>query len=254
MSSCGQPCVLITIPISHYCEKARWALDRAGVRYREKAHLQLIHWLAVRRAGGGTTVPVLVCGDRVLADSADIVDDADANAPPGQRLYPDDPGAAAEVRALQRDFDTRLGPHGRRWMYNEIRGRRDLAIAYACTGVPAWERRTLTLAYPAIVRVIDRFLDITATTAAQSEAEVRKVFDNVAKRLSDDRRYLCGDRFTAADLTFAALAASVLMPPEYAVPLPQPEELPVAMAAVVREFRAHPAGAYALAMFREERR
>jgi glutathione S-transferase len=254
MSSRGQSCVLITIPISHYCEKARWALDRAGVKYREQAHLQLIHWLAVRRAGGGTTVPVLVCGDRVLADSAEIVDEADASAPPDRRLYPDDPDAAAEVRALQRDFDANLGPHGRRWMYYEMRGRRDLAIAYACTGVPTWERRALALAYPAIVRVIDRFLDITASTAAQSKAEVQMVFDAVAQRLSDERRYLCGDRFTAADLAFAALAASVLMPPEYGVPLPQPEELPVAMAAVVREFRAHPAGAYALAMFRDERR
>ena len=43
------------------------------------------------------------------------------------------------------------------------------------------------------------------------------------------------------------------MPPEYGVPLPQPEELPAAMAATVRELRAHPAGAHALRMFREER-
>lgn len=139
-------------------------------------------------------------------------------------------------------------------MYNEIRGRRDLAMAYGCAGVPAWERRALALAYPAAVRVIDRFLDITPTTAAASLAQVRAIFDGVAKRLSDDRPYLCGDRFTAADLTFAALAASVLMPPEYGVPLPQPDELPLAMAAVVREFRAHPAGAHALTMFRDERR
>jgi glutathione S-transferase len=254
MSSSGQRCVLITIPISHYCEKARWALDRTGVRYREQAHLQLIHWLAVRRAGGGRTAPVLVCGDRVLADSAEIVDEADANAPPGQRLYPENPGAAEEVRALERDFDANLGPHGRRWMYNAMRGRRDLAIAYACTGVPAWERRALPLAYPAVARMIDRYLDITPATAAYSEAQVRMTFDAVAERVSDDRPYLCGDRFTAADLTFAALAASVLMPPEYGVPLPQPEELPVAMAEAVREFRAHPAGAHALAMFRDERR
>jgi glutathione S-transferase len=248
------PCVLITIPISHYCEKARWALDRANVAYREQAHLQLIHWLAVRRAGGGRTAPVLVCGDRVLADSADIVNEADAKAPPGQRLYPDDPGAAAEVRALERDFDANLGPDGRRWMYNEMRGRRDLAIAYGCTGVPTWERRALALGYPAVIRVIDRYLDITPATAAQSVAQVWMTFDAVAKQLSDGRPYLCGDWFTAADLTFAALAASVLMPPEYGVPLPQPEELPEGMAAVVREFRAHPAGAHALTMFRDERR
>ncbi len=254
MSASASNCVLITIPISHYCEKARWALDRAGVGYREQAHLQLIHWVAVRRGGGGRTAPVFVCGDRVLADSADIVDEADAHAPPDRRLYPDDPNAAEEVRSLERDFDANLGPDGRRWMYNGLRGRRDLAVAYGCTGVPTWERRALSMAYPVLIRVIDRYLDITPAAAAESEARVRATFDSVAEKLSDGRPYLCGERFTAADLTFAALSAAVLMPPEYGVPLPQPDELPVAAAAVVRELREHPAGAHALAMFRDERR
>ncbi|MGH2965579.1 MAG: glutathione S-transferase family protein [Solirubrobacterales bacterium] len=254
MNADGSPCVLITIPISHYCEKARWALDRAGVRYRERPHLQLIHWLAVWRAGGGRTAPVLVCGERVLADSAEIVAEADARAPEGRRLYPEDPAQATEARELEREFDERLGPQGRLWMYDALRGRRDIAIAYACTGVPAWERRALPVAYPVVTRVIDRYLDITPATAARSAAEVRAVFAAVAERLSDGRPFLCGDRFTAADLTFAALAAAVLMPPEYGVPLPQPEELPEPMAAVVRELRSHPAGAHAMAMFATERR
>jgi glutathione S-transferase len=250
----GSPCILITIPISHYCEKARWALDRAGIRYVERAHLQLIHRVAVRRAGGGTTAPVLVYGDRVLADSSDILNAVDARTPEDRRLYPSDPSRAAEVRALQHEFDTRLGPQGRRWMYNGLRGRRDIAIAYACTGVPTWERRALPLAYPIVARAIDRVLDVTPATAARAETEVREIFDGLAERLRDGRPYLCGERFTAADLTFASLAASVLMPPEYGVPLPQPEELPRSMAAVVRELRGHPAGAHALAMFRSERR
>jgi glutathione S-transferase len=247
-------CTLITIPISHYCEKARWALDRTGVHYEERAHLQIFHWLAVRRAGGGKTAPVLVWGDRVLADSADILAAADAQAPADRRLFPDEPGAAAEVRELQRDFDAHLGPHGRRWMYDGLRGHRDIAIAYGCTGVPSWQRRALPLVYPIAARTIDRYLDVSPATAAKSEAVVRSVFDQVAQRLDDGRPYLCGDRFTAADLTFASLAAPMLMPPEYGVPLPQPEELPAPMAAAVREFRAHPAGTHALAMFREERR
>ena len=247
-------CELVTIPISHYCEKARWALDRAGVSYRERAHLQGIHRRAARRAGGGSTVPVLVCGGEVMAESPAIVAFADARGRPERALYPDDPGQAAETRALERDFDLRLGPHGRRWMYHEIRRRRDLVLAYACTGVPAWERRLLPVAYPAVVRLIDRHLDITPATAARSLSEVRATFDAVAARLGDGRPFLMGDRFSAADLTFAALAAAVLMPPEYAVPLPQPDELPAGMAAVVRELRAHPAGAHALAMFRDERR
>jgi glutathione S-transferase len=246
--------VLITIPISHYCEKARWALDRAGITYEERAHLQVIHWIPVARAGGRKTAPVLVWGDRVFADSADILEEASAKGPPDRSLFPDDPAAAAEVRGLQRDFDTRLGPEGRKWMYNSLRGRRDIAIAYGCTGVPAWQRRALPLAYPVAARIIDRYLDVTPAGAARAEAAVRAVFDAVAKRLGDGRPYLCGELFSAADLTFAALAAAVLMPPEYGVPLPQPDELPAAMAATVRELREHPAGAHALRMFREKRR
>lgn len=246
--------VLITIPISHYCEKARWALDRAGVDYQERAHLQVLHWIPVTRAGGNKTAPVLVWGDRVFADSTDIVEAASAKAPPDRSLLPDDPATATEVRALQSDFDARLGPEGRRWMYNSLRGRRDIAIAYGCTGVPAWQRRALPLAYPVAARIIDRYLDVTPATAARAETEVRATFDDVAERLGDGRPYLCGERFSAADLAFASLAAAVLMPPEYGVPLPQPEELPATMATTVRELRAHPAGAHALKMYREERR
>ncbi len=250
----GELPTLITIPISHYCEKARWALDRAGIAYQERAHLQVLHWIPVTRAGGKKTAPVLVWGDRVFADSADIVEEASAKTPPDRSLFPDDSTAATEVRALQSDFDARLGPEGRRWMYNALRGHRDIAVAYGCTGVPAWQRRALPFAYPVAARIIDRYLDVTPATAAQSETTVRETFDAVAERLDDGRPYLCGECFSAADLTFASLAAPMLMPPEYGVPLPQPEDLPVAMAATVRELRTHPAGAYALKMFREERR
>ena len=92
--------VLITIPISHFCEKARWALDRAGISYTERAHLQLLHRFAARRAGGGNTVPVFVCTDGVLGESAEIVDYADAHGPPERRLYPADPNEAAALASI----------------------------------------------------------------------------------------------------------------------------------------------------------
>lgn len=64
---------LLTIPISHFCKKARRALDRAGVGYVEERHVQGIHRIAARRAGGGTTVPVLVTEDGVFAESEVIL-------------------------------------------------------------------------------------------------------------------------------------------------------------------------------------
>jgi glutathione S-transferase len=76
----------------------------------------------------------------------------------------------------------------------------------------------------------------------------------VAGLLADGRPHLCGDRFSAADLTFAALSASVLIPPQYGVSLPGPDALPPETAELVERVRDHPAGRYALAMFAEHRR
>ena len=68
---------LLTIPISHFCEKARWALERAGIDYVEERHVQGIHRIVARRAGGGTTMPVLVTDEGVFAESEDILRYAD---------------------------------------------------------------------------------------------------------------------------------------------------------------------------------
>ncbi len=43
---------LLTIPISHYGERARWALDWAGVDYEETHHLQMFSWFAAFAHGG----------------------------------------------------------------------------------------------------------------------------------------------------------------------------------------------------------
>ena len=155
---------LITIPISHYCEKARWALDRAGLPYRERAHMQCLHWVAVKRAGGGRTVPVLVTEDGVLSESSDILDYANARAPADRRLYPEDAGLEQATRALERDFDARLGPQGRRWLYDGILDRRDLVKTYGPTGVPGWQRAALPVAIAPVKRIINRYLDITPET------------------------------------------------------------------------------------------
>jgi len=244
---------LVTIPISHYCEKARWALDRAGVVYREERHIQGVHQIVARRAGGGRTVPVLVTPDQVLAESADILVWADERTPPDERLFPEEPEARAEVEALCVRFDEVLGPSGRRLMYVLMLPERELMLSFNNAGVPRWEDRFIRVAWPVITKFAARELGIKPGIEREDEGIVWREFDFVAELLSDGRRYLCGERFSAADLTFASLAGPAVVPPEYAVELPQPDVLPSVAKALVERARDHPAGRHALKLFRDHR-
>jgi glutathione S-transferase len=244
---------LVTIPISHYCEKARWALERAGLPYREERHVQGIHRIAARRAGGKATVPVLVTPEGVLGESGEILAWIDEHTPAEHRLFPDHPPERAEVERLCRRFDEGLGPTGRRLMYLHMLTQPKLTLRFNNQGVPPWEDRALRFGWPLAVRWLRRELGIRPGIEAEDEAAVWREFDFVAELLTE-RKHLCGDRFGAADLTFAALSASVVVPPVYGIPLPQPDVLPAQTAALIQRAREHPAGRYALALFADRRR
>jgi glutathione S-transferase len=246
MSETSRRPVLITIPISHYCEKARWALDRAGVAYDERRYLPAIHQARARRHGS-VTVPVLVCEEAgTLRESRDIVAYADAR---GGRIACDD----ADARALADDCDARLGPATRLWIYHALLERPDLTTASMTAGVSAWQKAFWRVGVKPIGVAVTKVLKISDATAVEAERTFRAIFADVDQRLADGRPYLAGETFSIADLTFAALASPLIAPPQYAVPLPAVDDLPPRIADVVREHRASPAGQHALRMFATER-
>jgi glutathione S-transferase len=247
------PARLLTIPISHFCEKARWALQRAGVSYVEEPHLQLVHIAAARRAGGRRTVPVFVARDgEVLADSTDILRWADRRIAAEHRLYPDGE-LGAEAATLEDELDEGLGPDSRLWMYHETLPVVDRLRPWAEAGLPRWEQLAFRGSGPLVRIAISRFLGVNDASAAAALDSVDRVFDDIAERLTDGRRFLLGERFTAADLTFAALSAPMLLPSRYGSPLPPPEAMPAGAANHIRRFRSHAAGVFADRLYREER-
>jgi glutathione S-transferase len=245
------PFRLVTIPFSHYCEKARWALQRLGLEYVEDGHLPMLHWPAALRSGGNRTVPVLVSKAGVFADSTDILRYVDRFVGAEHRLYPDE--HAAEVMALEEEYDRHLGPHTRRWAYQQILPHPQLVLSMSEGQVPEWERQVLRVVFPVAAAMMRRGMDINAQTADRSLERTRQVFAEVGQRLADGRRFLVGNRFTAADLTFAALAVPVLLPAGGPVEPPD-GALPPAAIAVVEELRATPAGKLVQRLYTEERR
>lgn len=243
---------LITIPLSHYCEKARWGLAHAGIDYVEEAHLQVFHYRAVRRYSLEGKVPVLVTETGAVADSTAILQFLDRRLPEPRRLYPEN--ARREIEALEDRFDERLGIETRRWVYFHWldRPRREV-LGIVAQGVPPWERALAPLLYPMMSGYLRRRLAITRENVERGVQLIAAVFDEVAARLGDGRVFLCGDAFTAADIAFASMATPVLLPPEYGIRLPTPEEAPAAARADLRRFREHPAGQFALRLFRDHR-
>lgn len=237
---------LITIPFSHYCEKARWALDLCHVPYEEDGHLPLFHYLAVR---GKKSVPILL-GERMLTDSTDIARWADTKKP--HTLIPRDSRSRWEALALEDDFDRSLGPATRRWGYFHLLPRRDLEDVMV-RGVPKWEALALKVARPLAVGVLTRSLKIDEPGVERSRQKIEATFDAVDERLRDGRGYLCGDRFTIADLTLASLASPILLPREHPFGLPTPEELTPEARDQVQAWRERPAGRHALAMYARHR-
>lgn len=242
----GQPPVLVTIPVSHYCEKARWALDRAGIVYDERRYLPAVHRFATLRHRN-MTAPVLLCPETgMVGESSDIIAYADAR---GARVVCD----CAEARALADDFDERLGPATRLWVYHSLLDHPDLTTIPITDGVSGWQKALWRVGHKPIGLTVKTVLKIDDGSAREAERTFRATFDAVDERLADGRPYLVGDAFSIADLTFAALAAPLIAPPEYAVALPAIETLPPRMAEIVREHRETSAGRHALKMFATER-
>jgi glutathione S-transferase len=241
---------LITIPFSHYCEKARWALDRCDVPYREDGHLPMFHYLPARIAGGKRTVPILVDGKTVIDDSSDIIAWADDKRPTA--LYPANDTDKADARTLEEDFDTHLGPATRRWAYFQILPRKDLD-ALVTKGVPRWEALLLRVTRPLAVGLIKRGLKVDAAGAERSRAKIEDTFARIAQHLADGRKFLIGDRFSVADLTFAALASPVLMPPHHPTAFPPLTELSSEARTQITKWRESPAGELGLRLYRDHR-
>ena len=202
--------IFITIPLSHYCEKARWGLDRTRLPYREDPHVPMLSRLATRRHEGGT-VPLLIHGDMRLTDSTDILVHADACAG-GDVLYPRDTQLRRDVDALEERFDTYLGTHVRRWAYSHLLAEKAMLRELWGRGAPGREAFFLPLIVPIARKLLPRAYKLTPDSIARSLNVVRDIVREVGERLKDGRRYLVADRFTAADLTFAALAAPAIFP------------------------------------------
>jgi glutathione S-transferase len=243
---------LYTFTISHFSEKARWALDCCNVAYEEQRLLPGPHILTTRRFGGATSVPLLCEDGRVVQGSAAIIDFA-ARRPAESGLTPPTAADAERARELEPWLDRELGETLRRFFYFHALAERKLVVELFSQGGPRWARAFYRVGYGPIADRIRKMYAIDAETAQHDRDRLSAALEALEERLAG-RKYLVGDRFSRADLTLAALAAPLCDPPEHPTRWPSDDLYP----RVVSTFRARFAGththAHVLRTYREHRR
>jgi glutathione S-transferase len=181
---------LIELYPSPWSERVRWALEWKRLPYRRREYVPLAGEDDLRRETGIDTVPVLVADGDVVGDSNAALDWLEDHAP-GPALLPGSGRERAQVRAFELAATETLAPAARlvaigRWLAAGMQPFADhFARKYGwSTGAESKGQRLLGAA----------LADLTAAVA--------------------DAPYLVGDGFTRADLTVAAMLATVFGHPD----------------------------------------
>lgn len=243
---------LYTFAISHFAEKARWALDYKRVEYVERVLLPGSHFWVVRRMAPKTSVPVLRDGERIVQGSREIIDYADERWS-GRPLTPQGVEDAERARELERWLDTDLGTTIRRVMYFHVLADRAAVTTLFTQRGPAWGRAFYAAAFPFVRLGIRRMYAIRPETARRDEERLDAGFARLDSLL-DGRRYLVGTAFSRADLTLAALAAPLVGPIEHPTKWPDPSSYPPEVRALRDRFARSRAYEHVLRMYRDHRK
>jgi len=255
---------LVTLVFSHFNEKARWALDYCGVDYEEQRFLPVFSqvgvMVATRGRGGQAdevstrfSTPVLVTSDgQRLCDSTDIARWASkqAMANGADPLFPDD-----EVRELVERYGRGYGADTRRAVFWHAFRSKKAFTKMATANVGPVQALAFRAMSPVNRPAMRKLLEINDEAYARSLAKIREVVEDAGRRL-ERSKYLVGDRFTAADLTFAALSAPILLVTRdegYSATFPSVDDFEPDGRELVDEMRRSRAGKFALEVFRRHR-
>ena len=243
--------ILWHIEISHYNEKARWALDLKGVGHERRALVPGYHMalaLALTR-GQCYTSPILELDGRRIGDSTAIIRALEERYPQPP-LYPAEPVELRRALELEDFFDEELGPYIRRLLFHELRSDRAGAARLAAqVSPPPMKRFPRMSAEYFLALTALRFGAGSAKAAERARRRVLRALDRLEAELGA-KDYLVGERFTVADLTAASLFYPLVLPAEG----PLRPQLPATFARFREPLKGRRGFRWVEEMFRRHRR
>ena len=223
---------LYQFPISHFCEKARWALDYKGLDYEVKNLLPGLHSRTTMKLAKHSSVPILVDGEQAIQGAAEIISYLDDRCP-DKPLTPKDDKTRQQALEWERYLDKEIGIHLRRCAYHILLDHPSVVIGFFTQDGPWYGKLVLKSIFPKLRRAMKERMKINDETAKLSKQYLANATDRLQQHL-ETNKFIVDNRFTRADLTAAALLAPIRMPEKYG--LHWPEQIPGGFQELVEEF------------------
>lgn len=197
---------------SHYCEKARWALDYKNVQYKTKNLLPGLHRIKLRGKVKDTSLPVLLMNGNYIQGSDRIIDFLD-QASPINILTPTHPEQRAEAADWESFASTELATPLSVFHYSNLLETPDLLKQRYISNGPWYAPLYYAITFKRICEAISELYKITKNSAEQAHATIEAGLRKLEQHLHA-RNYLVGNQFSRADLSIAALLSPLAAPPQ----------------------------------------
>jgi glutathione S-transferase len=208
------------IEISHYNEKARWALDHKGIAHRRRAPLPgILHPPVALALSGRPRLPILSIDGERIRDSSAIIAELERRFP-DPPLYPSDRDERGRALAIQDYFDEDVAPLIRRLIFGQLAeapGHARTAVELIGYSLPPG--RAGDIAARGLSRIFTRYYGGTRARVAEDRRRITEGFERLEAEIQPSG-FLVGDRFSVADLAAAALLMHFALPEEVQYPLP----------------------------------
>lgn len=189
--------LLLTLPPSHYCERARWALDLSQIPYDEERLAPGFHILRSKRLGASTTsLPLLVFPDGSICQGSDLILDW--------------VGLAGGDPEIEHRFERQTGPLIRHCLYAGLlsdpqSGIRDVLLRVSSSR----QSKIGRLAWPILKPMMISGMNARLNVLPDLITKVDKELDWFDKLIVERGDCLVANDFGRADLTAASILAPI---------------------------------------------
>lgn len=223
---------LYQFPISHYCEKIRWALEFKNINYKVKNLLPGLHVLKTKKLSPETSLPIVTHDGQAIQGSSEIISYLDKTFPTPS-LTPEDTQIRNKALEWEEYIDNEIGVNIRLCCYHILLEYPDIVIPFFTQNGPWYGKPFITIMFPKLkVRMMQR-MKLNDVSAKKAKEGLRIAIDKLYSHYQK-HEFLAGNQFSRADLTAASLLAPLYMPEKYG--LNWPEKFLEEMEELVTEF------------------